>query len=165
MAVDPRILPEAVIVVHLDISILNRRSTRLLFFYFFFFKFQEEGSFVAVRPSKYYQMSPIASSDDPATAMTPQPERPEQGKFSKDETNFLKTYLPAYESLCHQLAEKATGPKGTGLVKGDKKDWVLSKVFPEFVKQFSSDQNGGPQLQSLQKVSYLLQRVPVTELY
>jgi hypothetical protein len=107
----------------------------------------------------------IVSSDDRAIAMTPHPERPEQGKFSKDETNFLKTHLPAYESLCHQLAEKATGPKGIGLVKGHKKDWVLSKVFPEFVKQFSSDQNGGPQLQSLQKVSYLFRRVPVAEWY
>jgi len=35
--------------------------------------------------------------------MTHQPERPEQGKFSKDETNFLKTHLPAYGALCHQL--------------------------------------------------------------
>jgi len=86
--------------------------------------------------------------------MTPQPERPEQGKFSKDETTFLKTHLPAYEALCHQLAEKAAGPKGTCLVKGCKKAWVLSKVFPEFIKQFSSDQNGGPRLQSLQTVGY-----------
>lgn len=92
-----------------------------------------------------------ASSDD---QMTPQAERPEQGRFSKDETTFLKTHLPAYEALCHQLAEKAAGPKGTGLVKGSKKAWVLSKVFPEFVKQFLSDQNGGPQLQSLQTVGY-----------
>jgi hypothetical protein len=90
------------------------------------------------------------------SAMTPQPERPEQGKFSNNETNFLKAHLPAYEALCQQIAEKATGPKGTGLVKGRKKDWVLSKVFPEFVKQFLSDQSGGPQLQSLQTVCYLL---------
>jgi hypothetical protein len=95
--------------------------------------------------------------------MTPQPERPEQGKFSKDETNFLSTHLPAYEALCHQLAEKATGPKGIGSIKGLKKDWVLTKVFPEFVKEFSSDQNGGPQLQSLQAVSYLLRHVLVAE--
>ena len=95
--------------------------------------------------------------------MTPPLERPEQGKFSKDETNFLKTHLPAYETLCHQLAEKATGPKGTGLVKGQKKDWILSKVFPEFVKKFSSDQNGGPQLQSLQTVGYLLLHFLVAE--
>jgi len=95
--------------------------------------------------------------------MTPQPERPEQGKFSKDETNFLKTHLPAYEALCHQLAERATGPKGTGSVKGQKKDWVLSTVFPEFVKEFSSDQIGGPQLQSLQTVGSLLQHFLVAE--
>jgi hypothetical protein len=97
-----------------------------------------------------------ASSDNPAS-MTPPPERTEQGRFSEPEINFLKTYLPVYEALCHQLAEKATGPKGTGSVKGQKKDWVLSKVFPEFVKEFSSDQKGGPQLQSLQTVGYLLQ--------
>jgi hypothetical protein len=36
----------------------------------------------------------------------------EQGKFSKDETNFLKTHLPAYGALCHELGEQATGPRG-----------------------------------------------------
>lgn len=89
--------------------------------------------------------------------MTPQPEHPEQGKFSKDEANFLSRHLPAYEALCRQLAETATGSKGV------KKDWVLTKVFPEFVKEYSSDQNGGPQLQSLQGVSYLLWHVLVAE--
>ena len=44
-------------------------------------------------------------------------------------------------------------------VKGRKKDWVVSKVFPEFVKKFSSDQNDGPQLQSLQAASYLFWHV------
>jgi hypothetical protein len=95
--------------------------------------------------------------------MTPQPERPEQGKFSKDETNYLKTHLPAYEAFCNQLAERATGPRGTGSVKGCKKDWVLSKVFPEYVKGFSSDQEGGPQLQSLQIVGSLLRYVLVAD--
>jgi hypothetical protein len=95
---------------------------------------------------------PIISEDPPA--MNPQTERPEQGKFSNEETNFLKTHLPAYEALCHQLAKQATGPRGTGSVKGCKKDWIISKVFSEFVKHFLSDQDGGPQLQSLQAVSY-----------
>jgi hypothetical protein len=96
-------------------------------------------------------------SDDPSTMISPQ-ERPEQGKFGEAETNFLKTHLPAYGALCDTVAKKATGPRGTGSVKGCKKEWILSKVFPEFVKQFSSDQDGGPQLQSLQAVSYLLWR-------
>jgi hypothetical protein len=104
---------------------------------------------------------PALSSDDWAPAMAPHPERPEQGKFSKDETTFLSTQLPAYEALYHQLAEKARGPKGTGSIKGLKKDWVLTKVFPEFVKEFMSDQNGGPQLQTLQAVGYLLRYVLV----
>ena len=103
-----------------------------------------------------------ASSDDRASAMTPQPERPEQGKFSKDETNFLTTHLPAYGALCCQLAETATGPKGKS-IKGVKKNWVLTKVYPEFVKEFSSDKDDGPQLQSLQDVSYLLRHVLVAE--
>jgi len=107
---------------------------------------------------------PAPSSDDnQAPDMTPQPERPEQGKFSKAETNFLSTHLPAYEALCHQLAEKATGPKGAGSIKGLKKAWVLTKVFPDFVKEFSSDRHSGPQLQSLQAVGYLLQHVLVAE--
>lgn len=88
--------------------------------------------------------------------MTPQPERHEQEKFSKEETNLLKSYLPSYEILCQQLRKKASGPRGTGLVKGQKKAWILSHVFPEYVKQFSSDQKDGPQLQSLQTVSYML---------
>jgi hypothetical protein len=92
------------------------------------------------------------STDDPSTT-TPQPERPEQGRFSKEEITFLKTHLPAYEALCHQLGEQGTGPRGTKTVKGRKKDWVLFKVFPAFVTQFSSNQEGGPQLQSLQTVS------------
>jgi hypothetical protein len=88
--------------------------------------------------------------------MTPQQERLEQGKFNKEETDFLKRHLPAYEVLCRQLGKQATGPKGTGAVKGRKKDWIISKVFPEYVKQFLSDQDGGPQLFSLQAVSYVL---------
>jgi hypothetical protein len=92
--------------------------------------------------------------------MASQPGRPEQGKFNQEETNFLRTHLPAYGALCHQLAKQATGPRGTGVVKGHKKDWILSKVFPEFVMRFSSDQNGGPQLQSLQAVgSFIAARV------
>ena len=43
-----------------------------------------------------------------------------------------------------------------GSVKGQKKDWILSEVYLKFVEQFLSDQNGGPQLQSLQEVSCLL---------
>lgn len=95
---------------------------------------------------------PIISDDSPPMSL--QTERPVQGKFSKDETNFLKAYLPDYEALCHELTKKATGPRGTGSVKGCKKDWVLTKVYSEFVKQFSSDQDDGPQLHSLQAVSY-----------
>ena len=97
----------------------------------------------------------VTSSDD---HMTPQ-EHPEQGRFSKDERAFLSTHLPAYQALCHQLAGKATGPKGKGSIKGLKKDWVLKNVFPTFVKEFSSDQIGGPQLQSLQAVSCLLRYI------
>ena len=89
--------------------------------------------------------------------MTPQPVRPEQGKFNKEETNFFKTHLPAYGALCKELSKQATGPRGTGLVRGRKKEWILAEVFPEFIKQFSSDQNGGPQLQSLQEVCHFIQ--------
>ena len=96
----------------------------------------------------------MSISEAPSTSMTSQQGRPEQGKFGKEEVNFLKTHLPAYGALCDGLAKQATGPRGTGSVKGCKKDWILSKVFPEFVKRFSSDQNGGPQPQSLQAVSY-----------
>ena len=98
-------------------------------------------------------------SGDPSTMTSPQ-ERPEQGKFGKEETDFLKTHLPAYGALCDSVAKNATGPRGTGSVKGWKKEWILFKVFPEFVKQFSSDRDNGPQLHSLQAVSssYLLWR-------
>jgi hypothetical protein len=97
---------------------------------------------------------PAISSDD-QFSVTPLSERPKQGKFSKEEIDFLKTHLPDYGALCHQLEEPEAGP-GLGSVKGRKKDWILSEVYPRFVKRFLSDQNGGPQLHSLQEVSYLL---------
>jgi hypothetical protein len=101
--------------------------------------------------------NPLASaSPGDSSVIAPPAERPEQGKFSVEETSFLQTYLATYRALCHQLGEQATGPRGTGLVKGRKKDWVNSQVFPKFVQKFLSDQNGGPQLQSLQAVSYIL---------
>lgn len=96
--------------------------------------------------------------------MTSLETRPEQGKFGKEETDFLKTCLPAYGALCDSLAKQATGPRGTGLVKGCKKDWILSNVFPQFVKQFSSDQNGGPQMHSLQTVRNFLWPTFVAEI-
>lgn len=95
---------------------------------------------------------PATPSDDPSS-MTPVPERPKQGKFSKEEVDFLKTHLPAYGALCHQLEEQETG---LGPVKGRKKYWILAEVYPKFVEQFLSDQSDGPQLQSLQEVSYIL---------
>lgn len=98
---------------------------------------------------------PAASPGDPSV-MAPLAERPEQGKFSIEETSFLKTYLPTYIALCHRLGQEATGTRGTGSVKGRKKDWIISDVFPKFVEKFSSNQNGGPQLMSLQAVSYVL---------
>ena len=96
--------------------------------------------------------SPLVLASIPASA-TPLPEQPKQGKFSKEEIDCLKTHLPAYVALCHQLEERETGP---GSVKGRKKNWILSEVYPKFVTQFLSDQSGGPQLQSLQEVSCLL---------
>ena len=100
-------------------------------------------------------VSSPASSDNPSI-MPPQPEQLEQRKFNAEETNFLRTHLLAYEALCQQLGKEATGPRGTGSVKGRKKDWILSKVVPEYVRRFSSDQDGGPQLHSLQAVSDVL---------
>lgn len=97
-------------------------------------------------------------SGDPSAITSPQG-RPAQGKLGKEETDFLKTHLPAYGALCDSVAKKATGPRGTGSVKGWKKEWIISKVFPEFVKQFSSDRDDGPQLHSLQTVSDLLRHI------
>lgn len=91
------------------------------------------------------------TSDDPS--ITTQPERPKQGKFSEAETDFLKSNLPAYEALCHQLEGKGTRPQS---IRGPKKVWVLSEIYPKFVREFSSDQDGGPQLSSLKEVSQIL---------
>jgi hypothetical protein len=94
--------------------------------------------------------TPATSSDDSAVMTPLPPERPKQGKFSKEETHFLTTHLPAYGALCNQLEKQGTGAKGR------KKDWILVTVYPKFVTRFLSDQKGGPQLQSLQEVSDLL---------
>lgn len=92
--------------------------------------------------------APATPSDD----MTPLPERPKQSKFRDEEQAFLRTHLPAYEDLCQHLK----GKKGVGPVRGRKRAWVISEVYPRFVKECLSDQNDGPQLESLQDVSYLL---------
>ena len=99
---------------------------------------------------------PTASPGNPSATTPPPPERSEKEKFSTEETNFLKTHLPAFEALYCRLKEQGTGPRATGLVKGRKKDWIISNVFPEFVEKFSSHQNGGPQLESLQAARYVL---------
>ena len=98
------------------------------------------------------EKNPLASTSPGNPSVTPPLERPEQGKFSIEEISFLKTHLDTYRALCHQLGEQGTRPRGTGLVKGRKKDWIISKVFPKFVEKFLSNQNGGPQLSSLQTI-------------
>ncbi len=93
-----------------------------------------------------YSVSTMATD---SSTPTPQPfERHEPGKFSTEETTFLKEHLPAYEAMCHTLEGK--GPRGC------KKNWVLKTVYPQYVKRFSSNQVGGPLLESLESVSLLL---------
>jgi len=90
--------------------------------------------------------------EDIENSSTPTPplvERHEQGKFSTEETSFLKEHLPAYEAMCHALEEEK-------VQKGYKKKWVLRTIYPEYVKRFSSNQVGGPLLESLENVSLLL---------
>ncbi|KAF5384182.1 hypothetical protein D9615_003148 [Tricholomella constricta] len=85
---------------------------------------------------------------DPPTSTAAAP-RPNQGAFSKEEKALLLSHLPQYQEFVDKLAQKATGPRGTGQVKGDKGDWVLRLVYPLFIQQFNSTGPDGPNLESL----------------
>lgn len=86
----------------------------------------------------------MQSNDQPSEPSEPntKPKRCIQGKFDKDERDFLEPYLPVYWDLF-----------GGGSKKGDKKEWVEENIYPKFVKRFNSEGPTGPDLDSLQKVS------------
>ncbi|KAF9529562.1 hypothetical protein CPB83DRAFT_893376 [Crepidotus variabilis] len=88
----------------------------------------------------------------PATVHTlPPAARPNQGKFSKAESTFLDSYLPAFNEYCQSLREKAAGPRMVKGVKGDKKDWILTHVKPKYIQHFNSNGSDGPNLDSLEE--------------
>jgi hypothetical protein len=64
-------------------------------------------------------------------------DRPEQGAFSEAELKFLVSYLDDYRTAVSSASH------------GGKKKWVKSKPYVDFVKEFKSDQPGGPNLASL----------------
>jgi hypothetical protein len=76
-------------------------------------------------------------------------QRREQATFTKEEKNFLNTFLPLYLATFGS----ADGDGASTSKKGDKKDWVLDEVYPKFATKFNSDGPDGPNLDSLKTVS------------
>ena len=87
--------------------------------------------------SSFDQSQP--QSPSPATHM--EPTRPEQGKFNKSQKAFLDAHLPTYLAIDDKK-------------KGAKKSWILSTVFPLYVKEFNSDAPDGVNLASLEVVHH-----------
>jgi len=81
-------------------------------------------------------------------------DRPDQGKFDQDQIKFLKTFLDDYKAYGEELAAKGSGgAKGLKGVKGSKKEWILKRMYPAYVKHFNITESGGPNLQTLKDVS------------
>ena len=76
--------------------------------------------------------------------------QPDQAEFTREESDFLHTQLPAYQAHCGKLDKVAQGPRKTKGVKGDKKRWVLKVVYPEFIRKFDGS---GSNAESLKQVS------------
>lgn len=74
---------------------------------------------------------------------TPTTGRPEQGKFTTIQKDFLNQHPPAYFAIKDNK-------------KGTKKDWVLSNVYPLYVKEFNSDGPSGVNLASLETVYHFI---------
>ena len=97
------------------------------------------------------------TSTTPPTQQTSQmclaPPQPNKGRFNCIETEFLRTFQDAYTQHCQELAQRVTGPHGTGGgVKGKKSDWVIKHVYLEFIAQFKLRELDGPNLDSLKLV-------------
>jgi hypothetical protein len=76
------------------------------------------------------------SSPDPSQPQSPSPATntkptcPDQGKFTKSQKAFLDAHLPTYFAIDDKK-------------KGAKKSWILSTVFPLYVKEFNTDAPDG----------------------
>jgi len=81
------------------------------------------------------------------------PTRPDQAEFTREERDFLRTYISAYRAHCGKLDKVAHGPRKVKGVKGDKKRWVLDVVYPEFARKFNGS---GSNAESLKQVSTLM---------
>ena len=76
-------------------------------------------------------------------------QRREQATFTKEEKNFLNTFLPLYLATFGSAGSNGSSTSK----KGDKKDWVLDKVYPKFATNFNSNGPDGSNLNSLKTVS------------
>jgi hypothetical protein len=109
-------------------------------------------------------MSTTVPSADTSPAPTPTmspaiqthlaPPRPLQGRFDQKQKKFLNSHLPAYHEYYKSQAEKGTGVRGIRGIKGNKREWVLNNVYPDFAREFKSDGPEGPNIASLKDVSF-----------
>ncbi|GLB38913.1 hypothetical protein LshimejAT787_0600750 [Lyophyllum shimeji] len=96
---------------------------------------------------------PLAS--DPGTSSTPPGEsstssiRPEQKAFTRPQREHLMKHMPEYATYVAGLQGK--GPRRLAGVKGCKSQWVMDNVYQGYVQEFKCEEEGGPNLASLQK--------------
>lgn len=83
--------------------------------------------------------------------------RPDQGPFKGEHRLFLKALLPEYLAFCEQL--EGNGPRRVQGVMGDKREWVITNVYPKYKEKFNPEAAGGPNLESLREVRLDLVRL------
>ncbi|KAF8057827.1 hypothetical protein FPV67DRAFT_1723628 [Lyophyllum atratum] len=89
--------------------------------------------------------TPSTPSREPSTSSI----RPEQKAFTGPQRGHLMKHMPNYATYVAGLQGK--GPRGLAGVKGCKSQWVMDNVYPGYVQEFRCEQEGGPNLASLQK--------------
>jgi len=74
-----------------------------------------------------------------------------QGKFNQEQKTFLLEHLPAYGEVITKCDAHGTGPCGIGSIKGDKREWIIEKVYLLYIKKFKPE--GKVNLECLQNIS------------
>ncbi|KAF8326722.1 hypothetical protein F5887DRAFT_1084336 [Amanita rubescens] len=73
-------------------------------------------------------------------------------RFSKEEGDFLKGLLPAFNEYLNKLDEKGTGSHGVKGVKGKQLDWIKTYALNPFIEKFNvNDENSSMLLLQIKK--------------
>lgn len=105
-------------------------------------------------PSTNNSASPPSSkhpdTPDPRPSPSVTTTRPDQGEFTKEQKAWLLSRLDEYKVYVGSLA--GTGIRLVKGVKGDKSEWVVKNIVPDYITHFNANGPEGPNLDSLKKV-------------